>query len=162
MTAQEAAYQLLKEIGEPQSSQAIARMALEQGLVHSNARDPVNSIAQTIEKNIRGEVYNQPRLIFIHRNGDRMIGLPGLSTPQDGRPQVEEQAGARVPKVELRVSIAGELMEKIHLADQSGIGDSFVETVVALLESGLQSKKEEIKSGVLKQLKKLDSPITAR
>ena len=61
MTIQEAAYQILKELGKPLGSRDIARIALEKNMVTSTAQDPTQSHAQTIEKNIRDGIYNKPK-----------------------------------------------------------------------------------------------------
>ena len=76
MKIQEAAHALLTECGQPMSSRDIAELALERQMVSSNARGPVLSLAQTLEKNVRGGVYNRPSLKFIHTPRGRLLGLP--------------------------------------------------------------------------------------
>ncbi|MBW1715981.1 MAG: hypothetical protein JRJ77_09180 [Deltaproteobacteria bacterium] len=76
MTIQEAVFDILNEVGRPLSSRELAKIALDRGMVTSYAKDPVQSHAQTIEKNIRDDVYNRPKLIFIPTAQGRLIGNP--------------------------------------------------------------------------------------
>ena len=62
MTIQEAAHDILNELGKPVSSKKLSRIALDRRMVTSVAKDPVQSHAQTIEKNIQDDIYNQPKL----------------------------------------------------------------------------------------------------
>ncbi len=64
MTHQEAAYEILKKLGKPTSSKEIGRIAHDKKMVSSTAKDPAQSIAQTIEKNIRDGIYNNPKLVL--------------------------------------------------------------------------------------------------
>lgn len=79
MTIQQAARKILEEHGSPLDSRSIARRALEMGFAQSSARDPVQSLAQTLEKNIRDGTYNRPELKFVHQAGRRLIALPEWS-----------------------------------------------------------------------------------
>jgi undecaprenyl pyrophosphate synthase len=76
MTIQEAARRILEEMGKPLSSRDIAKIALERRMVSSTAQDPIQSHAQTIEKNIRDGSYNKPKLVFLNSPQGRLIGLP--------------------------------------------------------------------------------------
>ena len=84
----QAATVILKEANRPLSAKEIAKRALERGLASSNAKDPINSLAQTLEKNIRDDTYNDPKLIFIYSQRGRLIDLPsrknkGATTQQN-------------------------------------------------------------------------------
>ena len=76
MTFQHTAFLILKEKQRPLSATRIATIAFRRGLVKSWAEDPINSFIQTIEKNIRDSIYNNPELIFVYKNKERLIGLP--------------------------------------------------------------------------------------
>ena len=56
---------------------------------------------------------------------------------------------------EIRINVSLELYQKIQLAQQSGLGSNFDETVILLLESGLKQEKSNIKEGLMKQIEKL-------
>lgn len=152
MTIQEAAYKLLNEKGNPVSSRELAQIALERQMVSSTAQDPVASHAQTIEKNIRDGVYNNPKLVFIHAGAQgRLIGLPGwnLNVPASKDPQ---------PKlIEIKARIPAELFEKIKLAEQAKLKIDFDETVSLLLSKGLSLVAADIKKGLMSQLDSLNS-----
>jgi hypothetical protein len=151
MKIQEAAYNILEEFGKPLNSKEIARIALERRVVDSLAKDPIQSHAQTIEKNIRGDVYNEPRLIFIHGPQGRLIGLPAW----------EGKSSQGVDKhneyMELRARIPADLFEKVQLARQAKLANSFDEIVAFLLKKGLSAVAADIKKGLLHQLDQFDT-----
>lgn len=154
MTIQEAAYEILKKIGRPVSSKKIAKTALEQGVVTSTAKDPIQSHAQTIEKNIRDDVYNKPRLIFIHSpKGRRLIGLPHWTSSK-----TFPESSNSVPEYkELNANIPLDLYDKIKLAEQAKIKVNFDETVSFILKKGLSEIAPEIKKALILQLNSFNS-----
>lgn len=153
MTVREAAYEILEEAGKPLTSKEIAGIALKNHMVISNAKDPLFSIASTIDKNIRGGVYNNPRLIFIHGPQGRKIGLPSW----EANPPASSDAPRRPNDyVELKAKIPSDLYEKIQLAGQSKVANGFDELVTFLLKKGLLASAGEIKKGVLQQLNQFD------
>ena len=152
MTIQEAAYEILEELGKPITSKELARIALDRRMVTSTAQDPIQSHAQTIEKNIRDGIYNNPKLVFIISSQGRLVGLPGWDsdrspTPDDKTPNLSE----------LRVHVSTELLEKIRLAEQAKLKNSFDETVSFILTKGLSILASEIKKGLMEQLDSLNS-----
>ena len=153
MTIQKAAHQLLREVGKPVSSKELARMALERRVVSSTAQDPIQSHAQTIEKNIRDGVYNNPQLVFVQTDQGRLIGLPEWGAEAKGSPVRKEANGHR----EIKVRIPLDILEKIQLAEQAKLADTFDDTVVFLLNKGLTSASSEIKSALMKRLNQLDT-----
>jgi HB1, ASXL, restriction endonuclease HTH domain len=151
MTIQEAAHQILSRERQALDSKTIAKLALEQGLVPSSAQDPIASLAQTLEKNIRDNVYNRPTLIFVHEGRRRLISLPGINEP-------EKSAALRQPFSEtqqLSIRIPSELMNKIQLAEQAKIGANFDDSVATLLREGLRAVAPRIKEVIESQLKEL-------
>jgi hypothetical protein len=152
MTIQKAAYEILNEIGKPISSKELAQIALNKQMVSSTAQDPVASHAQTIEKNIRDGVYNNPKLIFIHAGAQgRLIGLPGWN------PSVPESNVMRPKLIEIKARIPYELFEKIKLAEQAKLKNDFDETISLLLSKGLSLVTADIKKGLMTQLDSLNS-----
>ena len=152
MTIQEAAYKTLEEIGKPISSKEIARIALDRQMVSSTAQDPIQSHAQTIEKNIRGGVYNNPKLVFLNSSKGRLIGLPVWNSVRASAPD------KKIPNLsELKVFVPTELFERIKLAEQSKLKNSFDETVSFILTKGLSILSPEIKKGLMEQLDSLNS-----
>ena len=153
MTIQKAAHNLLTQAKRPMAALDVATLALEQGLVHSNAKRPAYSLAQTIEKNIRDGSYNEPELKFIHEQGRRMIALPEW----EDNPQFEKVAVASSPTAELSARIRSDLLEQVQLAAQSKIAESFDNTVALLLRRGLSAEAANIREALMKQLKQLNA-----
>lgn len=142
----------MKELGTPISSRELARIALDKGMVTSSAQDPVQSHAQTIEKNIRDEVYNNPKLIFIPSSQGRLIGLPGWEAQVLTADNKNTQSLA-----ELRAHIPSKLLDKIRLAEQAKLKKDFNDTVSLILTKGLSVLVPEIEEGLMKQLSALNS-----
>ena len=151
MTIQEAAHKLLNETKRPLSSKDLAKIALERHMVSSGAQDPIASHAQTIEKNIRDGVYNNPKLVFIHAGAQgRLIALPEWNASQTTMKEPLQRS------VEIKARIPAELFEKIKLAEH-GLKHDFDETVSLLLLKGLSIVAPDIKKGLLTQLDSLNS-----
>lgn len=112
---------------------------------------PIASHAQTIEKNVRDGVYNNPKLIFIHAGAQgRLIALPEWNSNQS---TVKEP----LPRLtEIKAKIPAELFDKIKLAEQ-GLKNDFDETVSLLLLKGLSLVAPDIKKGLMTQLDSLNS-----
>jgi len=152
MTVQEAAHSLLKEIGKPLPSKRLAHLALERGLASSSARTPVESLAQTLEKNVRDKVYNTPELEFVHTPSGRLLGLPEWKAHPSGTAAVAAD-GTEI--LDLRARVPRELLDQVQLATQARIAAGFDDTVALLLRRGLSSEASRIKEGLLGQLKAL-------
>jgi hypothetical protein len=152
MTIQEAARIIIEEFGKPMLSKDISKIAIDRGMVSSNAMDPINSLAQTLDKNIRSGVL--PRLIFIGgpRRG-RLIGLPSW----EGKPILSEHKYDKSADfVELKARIPADMLEKVHLATQAKFASSFDETIIILLRKGLTAVAPEIRKRLLDQLDQFD------
>lgn len=152
MTIQEAAFKILEEVGKPISSKEIARIALDRRMVSSTAQDPIQSHAQTIEKNIRDDVYNNPKLVFLNSSQGRLIALPIWDSIRSSAPDKKEPILS-----ELRVHVSTELLGKLKLAEQAKLKNSFDETVSFILTKGLSILSPEIKRGLMEQLDSLNS-----
>ena len=152
MTIQKAAHRILEEIGKPLNSRELAQIALERSMVGSSAKDPVQSLSQTIEKNIRDGIYNSPNLKFILGSHGRTIGLPSWEANT-----TSPEATPTLSLTELKVRIPIEVFEKIKLAEQAKLKNTFDETVAILLIKGLSSVASDIKKGLLQQLDTLDT-----
>jgi HB1, ASXL, restriction endonuclease HTH domain len=153
MRIQEAAHNILEEFGKPLGSREIAKIALERRMVISNAKDPVFSHATSIEKNIREDVYNKPRLIFVRGPKGRLIGLPSWESKSIQFPDSHSKS---IEYMELRARIPADLLEKVQLARQAKLADSFDEMVAILLKKGLSAVAADIKKGLLHQLDQFD------
>lgn len=76
MTYQKATFTILKENGQPLDLMKIADIAFEKDIVKSKAKYPKLSFAETIKKNIRGNIYNFPKLIIITAPRGKFVVLP--------------------------------------------------------------------------------------
>ncbi|MFQ5650718.1 MAG: winged helix-turn-helix domain-containing protein [bacterium] len=150
MTIQQAAFRILHERSRPMSAKEIAQTVLDRKWKKSDSRDPVTSLAQALEKNIRGGVYNDPELVFIRGERGRRIGLPAWKDVRTV--PAPDTSSTR----EIRLYIPETLHDKLHLAAQAKIASSFEETVIVVLQKGLNALSAQIKQGVAKQLDQLD------
>jgi hypothetical protein len=146
----EAAVSILQEEKRPLYSKEIARRAIDQGLVSSTAKDPITSIAQTLDKNIRDEIYNHPKLIFISSPKGRLVGLPSMN----GEVSTLSVAPSHRQTIALKLPI--DLIERIQLASHAKIANSFDDTIVLLIKKGLVAVADDVRRGLTMQLNKLD------
>ena len=149
MTIQKVAHELLVELKKPLSAKALAELALERGFP-SSARDPVQSLAQTLEKNVREGIYNDPELAFVYVNGSRLIGLQAWKVIGPARQTAPPPAAA-----ELSITVPVELLDQIQLAVQAKLADSRDETIALVLREGLATVAPRIKENLMTQLNKL-------
>ncbi|MCE5222549.1 MAG: winged helix-turn-helix domain-containing protein [Clostridium sp.] len=78
-TIQQAAAEILKQRNYPIKAKEIAEIALKENLIApSKAKNPVISLSQVLERNIRMNMGNNPKLAFINTDKGRMIGLPEM------------------------------------------------------------------------------------
>ncbi|MBI2850133.1 MAG: hypothetical protein HYX80_03715 [Chloroflexi bacterium] len=143
-TMQDAAYEILKEMGHPLSSKELARIALARRLVNSQAENKIQSLANTIEKNIRDAKYNNPELIPISSSDGTLIGLPEHKNVI-GSAQWWEKISINVPL---------ELFQKLQLAQQARQDPTLENTMIFLLQSGLKSESTNIKQKLQEQIEK--------
>lgn len=122
MTINEAAVEILKEKNKPLSSIEIATIAFSRKLIYSKAKTPIKSLAYTIDKNIREEFYNNPKLIFLQTSIGRLIGLPGWG---DNVLNIDLQK-SKSSFQKLTISLPSNLMENINLAYQAKIADTLI------------------------------------
>lgn len=153
MTAHEAAHRLLEEAGKPQSSKTLADRMLKKGLVRSSASDPIASLAQTIEKNIRGKAYNRPELEFVYTREGRLIGIPARSTKA---PTVISAATSAPPVVyptigehdRAFVEASARLLNKVSLVTLAGLASDDAAATDLVIARGLDAMKDEIAAGL--------------
>jgi len=155
MTAQAAAKKILSETGEPMRSREIARIALSKGDVTSASKDPVFSIATTIEKNIRENRYNTPKLVFIHSSDGRKIGLPSMINISQDASKPLGQTTMQRKKKRISMDLPDELYNQIQLAKQAKLADDDEGTISLLLKQGLSFYAPEIKKRLMEQLESL-------
>jgi hypothetical protein len=150
MTAQEAAFQVLKETGTPLSSKVVAERVLKRGLVRSNAADPIASIAQTIEKNIRGGAYNNPKLQFVHTNKGRQIAVPSRQATKTS--QRAPTTSVIPPEARDFLEVSVRLVNKLSLVTFANLASTKEEAADLVLARGFDAMKDEIAEGMRRAL----------
>ena len=147
MTVQEAAHIILKEEGGPLGSKEIAERILKNNLVKSWAKNPIASISQTIEKNIRERKHLKPNLIFQYdRYNNRKIWLP----EQDKKMTKNEKKNYKIS-----MNIPDDLMEKINVIMINKGRENQDEILVSMLKRGFQDIITERINDLENQLIKL-------
>ena len=164
MTAHEAAHSLLIEEGKPLSSRELARRMLDRRLVSSKARSPIDSLAQTIEKNIRDKAYNRPQLVFVRTADTRLVGLPSHGASAASVPRensvVADVPRVRVPTAEqpMTLELPPVLTDKVKLAALAGLAATLEQTAALLLQRGLEVSADEIAAGLRSYLSGSEAP----
>lgn len=135
MTIQQAAAEILKKNGSPMKSKELAKQALELNMVApSKAKDPIQSMSQTLERNIRMNTGNKPQLKFIYTKQGRYISLPKTDEIKK-----YEECTTQLIKIELSKSV----LKKIKIYEISENYKSLEDTIVDLIKKGLESTSED-------------------
>jgi hypothetical protein len=118
-------------------------------MVSSNARDPEMSLANTLDKNIHGGVYNTPRLVHLYENGRRVVGLPGMEargSSFSGVAMTRADASDKPPQETIRLDaiVPVHWGRFIQLAMSVGFGRTRDEIVSRLLQRGWEASRAEI------------------
>lgn len=137
ITIQQAAAELLSEYRKPLKSKDLARMAQERKMVApSTAKDPIQSLSQTLERNIRLDKGNKPRLVFVETENGRCIGMP------EWYEEVKIEKKAASEKVE--VALSSDLLNKVKLYQSSFKLVSMEEAMIQLMKKGLSATSQEL------------------
>ena len=144
LTIQQAAYEVLRKANEPLKSIEIAHRIIEQKLIISNAKNPVQSISQALERNIRMNKGNTPKLEFVETYLGRQIQIVGqqVVTMQSDVPIETE---IKVDTVEeITIKLSKDLLDKVKIY-QLGTGKATVDAAIAsLLKTGLSSSSDKL------------------
>lgn len=142
-TIQQAAYEVLKESMEPLKSTEIAQRILQKGLIESHAKNPVQSISQALERNIRMNKGNSPKLQFVETYLGRQIEC--AEQPQQSVHHFQQVIERKEQqKEEITISIPKDLLDKVKIY-QLGTGKgSLDEAVASLIKTGLFSSSDKL------------------
>lgn len=150
-TIQQAAYDVLKQAGSSLKSLEIARRIHEQQLIQSNAVNPVQSISQALERNIRMNKGNTPKLVFIETAFGREVTIPYEPTAEIELPELKITGELE----EMTVQLPKSLLDKVKIF-QLGTGKaSLDEAVAGLLKSGLQNNSATLLESIKKEMDRL-------
>lgn len=144
ITIQQAAAQLLAEHKRPLKSKDLARLAQERNLVApSAAKDPIQSLSQVIERNIRLDKGNKPRLVFVDTSAGRCIALPSwYEKKKVEEVEKKEVVSQKVEKVE--ISIPVDILNKVQLYQTSFKLPSVEAAIVQLTKKGLGATANDL------------------
>ena len=144
LTIQQAAYEVLRKASEPLKSIEIAHRIIEQKLISSNAKNPIQSISQALERNIRMNKGNTPKLEFVDTYIGRQIQIAQeqVATRQSNAPS---KAVMKVESVEeITVKLSKDLLDKVKIY-QLGTGkESIDDAIASLLRTGLSSSSNKL------------------
>lgn len=137
VTIQQAAALLLGEQRKPLKSKELARLAQERKLVApSMAKDPIQSMSQVLERNIRLDKGNKPRLVFVETDEGRCIGLPQWYEKKPVE-EVDERES-------VQILLSEDMMNKVKLYQGSFNLGSIEDTILQLMKKGLNAASEEL------------------
>lgn len=144
LTIQQAAYEVLKEAGEPLKSLEIAKRVLEQGFVQSTAKNPIQSISQALERNIRMNRGNTPKLEFVETYLGRKIQpvYEDTDTLKTIPSSYEQQFTASTE--EITVTLPKVLIDKVKIYQLVTNASSLDQAMTILLRSGLSTNSEKL------------------
>ena len=147
LTIQQAAFEVLQEAGEPLKSLEIAKRILDKGLIESAAKNPTQSISQALERNIRMNKGNTPKLEFVETylgrqiqcavgtTFDRQEKMPSVTRFEHFIPQATEEVTVSLPK---------SLIDKAKIYQLGTGANTLDEALAALIKSGLASNSEKL------------------
>lgn len=143
-TIQLAAYEILKKSNEPLKSIEIANRILKEGLIESNAKNPVQSVSQALERNIRMNKGNSPRLEFVETYLGRQIQI-AKGEDTESRQVFHTISEKKIEhKEEITISISKDLVDKVKIY-QLGTGKETIdEAIASLLRTGLFSSSDKL------------------
>lgn len=142
-TIQQAAYEILMKSNVPLKSIEIANRIIQEGLIESNAKKPIQSISQALERNIRMNKGNSPKLEFVESYLGRQIQIAERDqrTIHTFNTVLEKKEEA---KEEITLTLPKDLLDKVKIY-QLGTGKESVDDAIAsLLRTGLFSSSEKL------------------
>ncbi|MEK4228017.1 HTH domain-containing protein [Solibacillus sp. FSL H8-0538] len=152
LTIQQAAFQVLQQAGTSLKSLEIARRIHEAQLVASSAVNPVQSISQALERNIRMNKGNMPKLAFIETAFGREITIPVSEIIT--REHVEQQKVLQQTE-SITIELPKSLLDKVKIF-QLGTGVETVDEALALLiRSGLVNNSSKLIESIKKEMESL-------
>jgi hypothetical protein len=152
LTIQQAAYEVLQQAGTSLKSLEIARRIHEQQLVTSSAVNPVQSISQALERNIRMNKGNTPKLTFIETAFGREITIPVSDQVMYKHAALDKPLQ---PTESITIDVPKNLLDKVKIF-QLGTGLETVDEAIALLlRSGLVNNSSRLIESIKKEMDQL-------
>lgn len=137
MTIQQAAFQLLDEYKKPLKAKTLAQLAQDrQMVVPSSAKDPIQSLSQVLERNVRLDKGNKPRLIFRETEEGRCLAIPEWYEKKKVEKKIECET--------IEIGLSSDLLNKIKLYQTSFKLGTVEEAVIQLTKRGLNAASQEL------------------
>ena len=155
LTIQQAAYEILLEAGEPLKSLEIARRILAKNLIQSEAKNPVQSISQALERNIRMDKGNSPRLQFIETYIGRQIEIAEMPATSLTPALAQYEPMSQRLKEEVTVNLSKSIVDKVKIFQLATGAKTLDEAIEALLKSGLASNSEHLIESIKREMEQL-------
>ena len=154
-TIQQAAFEVLQEAGKPLKSIEIAAKIMDQQLIESTAKSPIQSISQALERNIRMNKGNTPKLEFV----DSIYGRQIQCAPETAAKQVYYSSVKEMklpqPEEEIVVTLPKALVDKVKIYQLATWLASLDVALSALIRSGLTSNSSELIETLKKEMENL-------
>lgn len=138
------AVSLIKDHG-PMSSKNIAKEALEKSLIESNAKDPIQSLANTIDKMIREKTTN--RLKYV--DNSKLVDISDINLKN-----TDENTHTSQYK-EIKVYLTLEQYKIIEVMKSIGFSATEREILQEIISSGLKALKPDIEEKIKNTLTQL-------
>lgn len=149
MTIQQAAHILL-EYGKPLKSKELAIIAQDKKIVApSMAKDPIQSMSQVLERNIRLNKGNKPKLIFVETDEGRAIAMPEWDEEKKLKEKAEKSEV-------IQIGLGEDIINKISLYQTSFNLSSIEHAIIELTKKGLAATSKELIDRLKVELEGLD------
>lgn len=148
-TIQQAAAIILREENKPIKAKVVAKRALEKGMVSTSAKDPIASMSQTLERNIRMDTGNMEpnRLKFVNTKEGRCIGLYEVDYSAYEHENVKnEKAKGKDDNVAqlVKIYLTKDILKKVRIYELSENHVNIEDAIISLIKIGLLSTSEDI------------------
>lgn len=156
MTIQQAAVKILKKGKAPLKAKEVARIALEESMVSpSTAKDPIQSMSQTLERNIRMNTGNIPKLQFVYTEEGRCIGLPEEDDSHyekiDFTNKVKQDNKEDLSQL-IKIYLPKDILKKVRIYEVSENYMNIEAAIISLIKKSLISSSDEILKKIKNEL----------
>lgn len=160
MTIQQAAANILRRFNYPIKAKDIAKIALQEDLVaKSKAKNPIISLSQVLERNIRMGMGNKPRLVFINTDRGRLIGLPEMEINYNEKKDIDNSTeNEEVCLISLLEKYFDrDTIQKIEIYMKIKGYFRIEDAIVSLIKRGLVASTSEVLNILKNEFEKLEN-----
>lgn len=137
----------MRRLKYPIKAKEIAQIALNENLITpSKAKNPIISLSQVLERNIRMDMGNKPKLVFINTDKGRLIGLPEMDVNKNVKSEYEKsrenEESCLISSIEK--CLPKNIIEKIELFMRIKKYSQIDDAIIDLIKRGLVASSNEI------------------